>query len=153
MFEREKNSGVVLWNYGVPWSPEYHRILHHIHFTRYSVLCMHGETTVNLLACFITHQPQDLWIQLLRALKKQREVHMSILSNNLLHLVGSLLKPWHSASGRFTMKNISDFVIGVHIPMCSHVLLKLGDNKSLLNCSIVIRYLGIWTVGQDFTQI
>jgi len=38
---------------------------------------------------------------------------------------GSILKPRHSASGSFTRKNINEFVVGVHVPMCSRALLKL----------------------------
>jgi len=53
---------------------------------------------------------------------------------------GSLLKPRHLASGSFTRENVKDFEVGVHVPMCSRALLKLGDNRLLLNCSNVVRY-------------
>ena len=62
---------------------------------------------------------------------------------------GSLLKPRHSASGSFTRENVKDFEVGVHVPMCSRALLKLGDNRLLLNCSNVVRYSTIRTDGQD----
>jgi len=66
-----------------------------------------------------------------------------------MHYNGSILKPWHSASGSFMRKNINKFVVGVHILMCSRALLKLGDSRWLVNCSIVIWYLSIQTNGQD----
>ncbi len=66
--------------------------------------------------------------------------------------IGSILKPGQTVSGSFTTENIKELVIWSSHSAVSSALLKLDDNRLLLNCSIVIQYSSIQTNGQEFTQ-